>query len=244
MTKLKLARGCKVLNRTKDGIIAIEKGPGILTHPNLGSSKSANGKSSLLLNNDYNFDGEFYEISDNLKLYLTHRLDSPTSGIIITTTRKDLAKEIRGKFKRKEIEKTYHAIVSVSGKLKSGQWNDLLEEKRISGKLRVFSGKGILSKSICFIEQKPKKVHRLALIKLHPKTGRTHQLRVQTSCRKMPIVGDKTYGDFSVNRKIIKMTQVERLCLHASAISLQINRKKFFFESNLPMEFEKLLSLP
>jgi len=60
----------------------------------------------------------------------------------------------------------------------------------------------------------------------------------------MPIVGDKTYGDFSMNRKIIKTTQVERLCLHASAISFRINQRKILIESNLPVEFEKLLSLP
>ena len=244
MTKIKLARGCKVLNQTEDGIIVIEKGPGILTHPNQEKSKSAKGRNPCLLNNDYNFDGEFYEISDKAKLYLTHRLDSPTSGIIIATASKDLAQEIKGKFKRKEIDKTYHAIVSVSGKLEHGAWNDLLEEKRVRGKLRVFPGKGILSKSLCLIERNPTKVNRLALIKLHPKTGRTHQLRVQTSCRNMPIVGDKTYGDFSMNRKIIKTTQVERLCLHASAISFRINKRKILIESNLPVEFEKLLSLP
>lgn len=242
--KLKLARGCKVLNQTEDGIIVIEKGPGILTHPNQGRSISAKGRSTCLLNNDYNYDGEFYDISDKAKLFLTHRLDSPTSGIIITTTRKDLAQEIKGKFKRKEIEKTYHAVVSVPGRLKPGPWNDLLEEKRVRGKLRVFPGKGILSRSICFIERNPSKVHRLALIKLHPQTGRTHQLRVQTSCREIPIVGDKTYGDFSMNRKIIKTTQVERLCLHASAISFRIKQRKILFESNLPSEFETLLSLP
>ena len=243
MIKLKIARNCKVLNETEDGLIVIEKGPGILTHPNQGKGKSSKRKSPTLLDHDYNYDGEFYQTSDNVKLYLTHRLDSPTSGIIITTTREDLAQEIKAKFKRKEIEKTYHAIVSVSGKLKPGQWNDLLVEKKISGKLRVFSGKGILSKSICFIERNPTKVHRLALIKLHPQTGRTHQLRVQTASRKMPIIGDRTYGDFSTNRKITKMTQVDRLCLHASAISFQIKQRKFFFESNLPREFEKLLSL-
>ena len=242
--KLKLARGCKVLNQTEDGITVIEKGPGILTHPNQGRSISAKGRNTCLLNNDYNYDGEFYEISDKAKLYLTHRLDSPTSGIIITTTRKDLAQEIKSKFKRKEIEKTYHAIVSVPERLKPGPWNDLLEEKRVDGKLRVYPGKGVLSKSICYIERNPTKINRLALIKLHPKTGRTHQLRVQTSCRKMPIVGDKTYGDFSMNRKIIKTTQVERLCLHASAISFRINKRKILIESNLPVEFEKLLSLP
>tara|TARA_B100001057_G_scaffold457225_1_gene505347 strand:- start:1001 stop:1735 length:735 start_codon:yes stop_codon:yes gene_type:complete len=244
MIKLKLARDCKVLNQTEDGIIVIEKGPGILTHPNLGNSHSAKRKRPCLLNYDYNHDGEFYEISESVKLYLTHRLDSPTSGIIITATRKNLAQEIKDKFKRKEIEKTYHAIVSVPGKIKPGQWNDHLEEKRVSGKLRVFPGKGILSKSICFVERNPTKINKLALIKLHPQTGRTHQLRVQTSCRKIPIVGDKTYGDFSMNRKIIKTTQVVRLCLHASAISFRIKNRRIAFESNLPREFEKLLTLP
>ena len=73
------------------------------------------------------------------------------------------------------------------------------------------------------------------MLRLEPKTGRTHQLRVQCALRGMPIIGDKTYGDFNFNRKIARASKVDRLCLHAGEIefSIKINNKKhklYFFE--------------
>ena len=49
-------------------------------------------------------------------LYLTHRLDSPTSGIMVTSN-KNLAKEIKAKFKSREVRKTYHAVIFSKDKI-------------------------------------------------------------------------------------------------------------------------------
>ena len=68
--------------------------------------------------------------------------------------------------------------------------------------------------------------YSIALLKLAPKTGRTHQLRVQSAIRKVPIIGDRTYGNFSLNRKIAKLSKENRLFLHASEISLDIKTKQ------------------
>ena len=84
-----------------------------------------------------------------------------------------------------------------------------------------------------------------SLVKLYPKTGRTHQLRVQCAKRNLPIVGDNTYGDFQLNREIRKSTGYKRLFLHASHIRIPLNDvgRRVYFEANLPIptEFHKLL---
>ena len=49
----------------------------------------------------------------------------------------------------------------------------------------------------------------LELLELGAVTGKTHQLRVQCMVRKVPIVGDKTYGDFATNRKVQKSTKIK-----------------------------------
>ena len=67
------------------------------------------------------------------------------------------------------------------------------------------------------------KAGAFALLELQPKTGRTHQLRIQCANRGFPIVGDQTYGDFQKNRFL----RGSLLCLHAEAISCPIGKDHF-----------------
>jgi 23S rRNA-/tRNA-specific pseudouridylate synthase len=86
---------------------------------------------------------------------------------------------------------------------------------------------------------------RLTLIQLEPRTGRSHQLRVQCARRNLPIVGDQTYGDFARNRAFAKSTGSKRLFLHS--ITTEFNyeyrgaRQVFSATAPLPEEFEKFL---
>ena len=87
----------------------------------------------------------------------------------------------------------------------------------------------------------------LALVKLEPKSGRTHQLRVQCASRGMPIIGDRTYGDFSLNRKIAKSTKIERMLLHSTQIEINLSKPdlpplRWVVESPVPRNFIRLLS--
>ena len=93
-----------------------------------------------------------------------------------------------------------------------------------------------------------KKSHpRLSLLRLNPLTGRTHQLRVQCAKRKFPIIGDTTYGNFSLNREIQKATGYQRLFLHAYSIRIEWEwkQRQHFFraESSIPNEFNELMDL-
>jgi 23S rRNA pseudouridine955/2504/2580 synthase len=85
----------------------------------------------------------------------------------------------------------------------------------------------------------------LAIIRLQPQTGRTHQLRVQCALRGISIVGDKNYGDFTFNRKIARATKVDRLCLHAGEIEFKLVVDgvtiNFFADSPIPRSMGKLV---
>ena len=60
------------------------------------------------------------------------------------------------------------------------------------------------------------------MLRMEPLTGRTHQLRVQCALRGIPIIGDKSYGDFSFNRKLSRASKTDRLCLHAAEIEFEL----------------------
>ena len=84
-----------------------------------------------------------------------------------------------------------------------------------------------------------------SLIRLEPRTGRSHQLRVQCAKRHLPIVGDQTYGDFALNREFAKATKSKRLFLHSSETSFNYEfhgtSHAFTARAPVPREFETLL---
>ena len=244
--ELPLDKNSQLLAWEESGIIAIDKAAGVLSHPNPNGKRNARN----LLLADYISEEECYEWlgpkGQTHRFYLCHRLDSPTSGIIIGSCDSETANLIKEKFANREVRKTYHAVTCFNPKAKEGHWVDRLIEKRVDGKLRVERGNGSTCKANVRFLQKKKGENHLQLIELRPSTGRTHQLRVQCMLRKMPIVGDKTYGDFSLNRKVKKESKLDRLCLHASNIEFSIRKKgqeiNFTCESPLPRLIGKVLS--
>ena len=244
-TDLPLDRNCQVVSYHEAGIWVIEKATGVLSHPNHGNLKA--GQKSLL-RADYCHKKEAYHWqNENGKqqwLYLCHRLDSPTSGIIIGCTNNELASIVKKTFLDKKIKKTYFAITGVNPRIRMGTWKDSLVERKINGKLRVQPGKGSLAITKAGKMRERNGKVNFQLLELLPLTGKTHQLRVQCMIRKVPILGDKTYGDFSLNRKFQQATRIQRLCLHASQIEFNIEYEreeiKIFAESPLPRQMGKI----
>jgi len=243
---LPLERGCKILDYHPSGIWAIEKTTGVLTHPN------PQGKDErTLLRGTYDIKHEKYHWIDaqgnKRDFYLVHRLDSATSGLILAASNIKIAEKLKNAFHNRKVKKTYLAIVDYNGKKIIPTWKDFLQKKMFKGKIRVFAAKsGDLALTSVSIERNTSTQYGdLALLKLNPKTGRTHQLRVQCANRKLPIIGDRTYGNFALNRKISKTTKVQRLCLHSSRIEvcLEYNGKsiKWESESAMPRAFARLL---
>ncbi len=243
-----LHKDCRVLDFHPAGIWALNKSCGILSHPNPKKSSTP-----TLLNCTYDFDKECYNWKDEQGnqqyFFLVHRLDSATSGIILITSKEYLAQQLKKSFSNQEVQKTYYAIVRSNGKPLRQKWDDLLQKKTSNGKIRVLASKhGVpCSTKVSTELKKNTEFGLLLLLRLMPKTGRTHQLRVQCAKRNLPILGDRTYGDFSLNRKINQSHKVERLFLHAAKIKIAINNqgeKSHIWEvkSPMPPAFEKILN--
>lgn len=244
--KIPLHKNCQIIGFHPANIWAFDKSSGVLTHPN-----SSQLSSSTLLQSDYDQKNECYKWKDqkgNLEsLYLVHRLDSPTSGLLLTTTDYDIATQLKDAFYKKEVQKTYLAVVRSNGKPIRKCWEDNLEKKQINGKIRVVTGRyGHFAETHVSIKnRKHTKIGELLLLEMNPKTGRTHQLRVQCAKRKIPILGDRTYGDFSLNRKFSQSFRDSRLFLHSASIMIKIKNNfgqtiEWKVESSVPNEFSKL----
>lgn len=212
---LPLGAGVTVIARGAGGVLGFNKPGGVLSHPNMRGEQAR-----ALLTCEYELTGECFRWVDEAgrerRVFLLNRLDSHTSGVILGATDAALAQRIRALFREKHITKIYHALVFGKPSEASAVWRDRLAVEKRAGQVRAGAGGNIPAESSMRVLRQRRDVSPpLALIELTPRTGRSHQLRVQCAQRKLPIVGDATYGDFGANRALAKATGLKRLCLHS-----------------------------
>ena len=258
---LPLGRGVRVIAASAAGVFALEKPAGTLTHPN---AAGAGTPKNALFAADYSLKNECYSCrvpgGKIRKIFVLNRLDSPTSGVVLAATDERAAAAARAAFAAGTVKKIYAAIVRGNVVPAQGVWTDFLRRGRgRDGALRVevVGGK---ARGALFAETRysVEAAGTLALgnggavagtlLRLEPKTGRTHQLRVQCAARRFPIFGDKTYGDFRLNARAAGGALRDRLFLHAAfteiAFPLRGERIVFSAASPLPEEFYAVLPLP
>lgn len=216
---LPLGRGVEFIVRDANGLAAFAKPAGVLSHPN----ESADQPRSLLTSR-YDREGECFEWNPpgggTRRLWLLNRLDAATSGVIMTASSEALAQEIRALFQRKQVYKAYQALVFGQPSAAKQVWRDRLAVLKKGGVVRADTGGNIPAEAaMTVLRQQRAAVPPLALLLLEPKTGRSHQLRVQCAKRRLPIAGDGTYGDFPANRAFAKRTGFKRLFLHSHETS-------------------------
>ena len=151
-------------------------------------------------NNLINVIKKEYTYIDNL--YLVHRIDKFTSGIVILARDEETKKYFEESFKDKTINKVYHAIVQGKVEKEKGTIdisigiNKKNPNKRIPLSVKEGGESAITHYKVL------KRLNEHTLLELKPLTGRTHQIRVHLSYIGHPIIGDKIY---SKNADIYKM---------------------------------------
>jgi len=234
-SELPLGREVAVLGHDANGVAALSKPAGVLSHPN-----DSGDRPRSLLTVHYNTATECYEWSGTdgspRRLWLLNRLDSATSGVILVAAGEKLATEIRAQFKRKQVRKVYHALVFGTPRPSRDIWRDRLSTDKKGGHIRTATTGVIPAESVMRVLHLGFGPHPVSLIQLEPHTGRSHQLRVQCAKRHWPIVGDQTYGDFQRNRDFAKRTGEKRLFLHSleTRFDYEFGGRTFSFAAQAP----------
>ncbi len=217
-------KGARVIKTDANGLIAVDKPFGILSHPN---SKSDRVKGLLRL--DYDAKEQAYILPDDQdnghhqQIYLLNRLDSATSGILLLSASLETRDAVLKAFEERRVTKLYRALVFgiLDRKGREILWKDRLKVAKFGKAVRAQAGSGKSAETELVFARTIPGSPITSLLELKPLTGRTHQLRVQCAKRRLPIVGDRTYGDFQKNRLYARVTGIKRLCLHSSETKLE-----------------------
>lgn len=162
------------------------------------------------------------------KIFILHRLDKDTSGIVIFVKDEKVKELLQNDWNNLIDEREYIAIVPKGIKSYINYTCYLKED----GNYRAYvtndkQGKKAIT-SVSLLKEKG----NYSQVKVNIKTGRKNQIRAVLSHLGYPIIGDVKYGS---------AIKAKRLLLHASKIVLTnpVNKKKYTFESKLPREFQK-----
>ncbi|WP_374079208.1 pseudouridine synthase [Bdellovibrio bacteriovorus] len=157
----------------------------------------------------------------NQDVFPVHRLDAPTSGVLLWTTSREATRELSRLFMERKLQKTYHAVVR----------GHVEEEGSIDIPLEVLGEEGLLeSKTIYkrlgaielpFPVGKKYPTARYSLVEVQPVTGRWHQIRRHFDRVAHPLLGDIDHGDSHHNRFFRDHLEIKGLCLKAVSVELQ-----------------------
>ena len=164
------------------------------------------------------------------KIFIVHRLDKDTSGIIIFAKKQ----EVKSKMQRDWDKNKRKYIALVEGKVTESKTikNWLRETKT----LYTYSSNKINDGKLAITRYKPIKTSKeYSLLDIEILTGRKNQIRVHMHDILHPIVGDKKYGS--------KKNPIRRMCLHANYIKFEhpVSKKSIELMCKEPDIFEKLI---
>jgi RluA family pseudouridine synthase len=204
-------------------IIVVDKAPGLLT---IGTDREKERTAHFLLN-DYVMKGN--SRSKN-RVYIVHRLDRETSGILVFAKNEQAKNFLQENWK--DFGKKYLAVVQGKLKHKQGEYSSYLMENKA---FRVYSSKDSVAGKLARTGFKVlKETAELSLLEIDLFTGRKHQIRVHLSEKGHPVLGDKVYGTAEKGP--------QRLALHSFSLRIlhPFKKKEMTFETAIPAYFEEL----
>jgi len=229
-------------------MMAINKRTGIICHP------SKPGQSGTIANAVAYYLGEnIARGEDPSRPGIVHRLDKNTSGVMLIAKTDEALWRLCLQFERRTVHKTYIGIVEGSPRL-DGDIIDqplaahpMIKERCLAPGMPV---RDMLFKEAVTRYRVVRRFRGFALVEMHPKTGRTHQLRIHMSSVGCPMLGDRLYGGHLVSEcdltgKGDTAPLIEFQSLHAARIEFAhpITEKPMTLEAPLSPKLQGIVDL-
>lgn len=186
-------------------------------------------------------------------VYPVHRLDKPTSGLMIFALNKHCAQILTQSFTNKTVSKSYIAVARgyVDDQLIDYPLQEKHDKMTDSLAKKDKASQAAITKVRCLDQvELPMPVGRyqqarFSLVHLSPQTGRKHQLRRHLAHIRHPIVGDTTHGDGTQNRFVRQHFNLQRLALIAHQIRFlhPITEQYMSFNTSVDDDLSSIISI-
>ena len=214
-------------------MVAIAKPPGLLVHR------------SPIDRHEKRFAVQLLRDQIGQHVFPVHRLDRPTSGVLLFALSADVARLLNQQFANQQIDKTYFAIVrgyspsdgviDYALKEKLDKIADKMADQDKPAQEALTSYQTLRKFELPFAVSKYPSA-RYSLVKLQPKTGRKHQLRRHMAHINHPIVGDTTHGDGKHNKFVRE--QYDFCSLALTCFSMEVRHPVTLHQVVLKCEFD------
>jgi 23S rRNA pseudouridine1911/1915/1917 synthase len=169
-----------------------------------------------------------------------HRLDRAVSGVLLMAATPRAARKLSRQFERRQVVKTYLAVVTAPSAGDAAvppcgstdEWRDLVEKLPTQARSRIADPASPAAREAVTLARRlpaspaagrspgaSEPLPAAMILQLEPRTGRMHQLRLQSAVRGMPIVGDELYGGRPLAGGGVPVASEQPILLHAWRIT-------------------------
>ncbi len=174
-------------------LLVLGKTPGWLVQEDRTGDHTLTDWGKAYIKKNYNKPGDVF-------LHPAHRLDRPVSGLVIFCRTSKALERMTKMFREDQVSKEYLAIVRGAPENTEGKLIHWLKKDQRRNVSKAYKEEIKGSKQAELSYRLIAEDRGYSLLKVHPKTGRPHQIRVQLSKMESPIQGDLRYGDEKPNR--------------------------------------------
>lgn len=208
-------------------ILFLNKPPGMVVHP-------AHGNPDHTLVNALLFHFKHLsKVGGGIRPGIVHRLDKDTSGVMVIAKTEKAHASLGKQFKNHTIKKIYYAMVKGVVQHNEGICQEPVGRAFLNRKKIMIKPSGGKDAETYFTVKK--RYDKGTWVEVHPKTGRTHQIRVHMAHLGHPILGDELYG--------IPCAGIQRQALHAYSLTVShpTTGKTLSFQAPLPPDMISLI---
>lgn len=214
----------------EDGdLLVIDKPPGMVVHPSPGHA------SGTLIHAALAHLPGLAEVGGRLRPGVVHRLDKDTSGLILLAKNDRTHQWLQRQFSQRQVEKEYLALVDGHPPTPEGRVDAGIGRDRVHRKKMAIQASGRPAQTEYHTQER---FSEHTLLKVRPRTGRTHQIRVHMAFLGCPVVGDRVYG------RRTPSLPVARHMLHAAGLLVRVRAGEppMSFHARLPDDMERVLA--
>lgn len=230
-----------------DNTIVLNKQAGLVVHP------AAGNPNNTLVNGLIEYHPKITSTVDNKNQItmnrpgLVQRLDKDTSGVMIVAKNHQALIFLSSQIKNRNVKKIYLGVCYGWPKNSRGRLINHLgrhpKRRQMITEIGPSRGREAISDYCVKKYFEDEQGNKLSLIEFSIQTGRTHQIRVQSSLIGIPIMGDLIYGH-KQSIKLSKSFEITRQLLHSHILKIRLSQDSKFseFKAPIPADFNKFLT--